>query len=76
MNHVAKSAYLCSNHFLSTDFNETVLGYRQSLKKTAVPVTISREISDHTYNKIAPIEEQCHIKVEMDASNIEVIVQT
>ncbi|KMQ88497.1 eukaryotic translation initiation factor 4b, partial [Lasius niger] len=59
MDQVYKSARICSNHFKSTDFQETIYGQRLIIKENAIPTFISRdEIEINTRNLENIAEEQ------------------
>ncbi|KYN07862.1 THAP domain-containing protein 9, partial [Cyphomyrmex costatus] len=45
MNQVLPSAQLCSNHFKSSDYQETLYGLRKRLKNTAIPEITSQKIN-------------------------------
>jgi len=65
MNEVPQCARLCSNHFKSSDYQETIYGLKASLKKTAIPKVISQEInSDANNNTAASSEKKFHIEIQ------------
>lgn len=73
MAQVAKLARLSSNHFKTTDFQETICGQRRIIKETTIPTIISRdEINDDIHNEAASIQEQCYTEIEINIRNLEV----
>lgn len=67
MNEVPQCARLCSNHFKSSDYQETIYGLKASLKKTAIPKIISQEInSDANNNTAAFSEKEFHTEIQQN----------
>ncbi|XP_018398979.1 PREDICTED: uncharacterized protein LOC108776771 [Cyphomyrmex costatus] len=64
MNQVLQSAQLCSNHFKSSDYQETLYGLRGRLKNTAIPEITSRKINCD--NIALSSDKEFHIKIEQN----------
>lgn len=69
MDKAAQFARLCSNHFKTSDFQETITGLRRSLKSTAIPMIISKETNcDDNKNEAAFSKGQYHIGIQQNTS--------
>ncbi|KYN44087.1 THAP domain-containing protein 9 [Trachymyrmex septentrionalis] len=68
MNKVPQCARLCSNHFKSSDYQETIYGLKASLKKTAIPEIISQEINSDANNNTAASsdEKEFHTEIQQN----------